>query len=157
MSVRRDIRIVVLFVTGLTLAAGFILDGRSTAAAYLVAWVTWAAVPIGALALWMTSYLVRRAWTEALYVQFVAATATLPVIALASLPILLFLKQLYPAMAEPSALPPFKAHYLAPWFFVLRGAIYFGLWTGFAMWLRRAWRNDAAMVRAAQLARIFIL
>ncbi|PAY04700.1 hypothetical protein CK489_36460 [Bradyrhizobium sp. UFLA03-84] len=131
------------------LAAGFIVDGRSTASAYLVAWLTWVSIPIGALALWMTSYLVRRVWTEALYAQFVAATATLPVIALASVPILLFMKQIYPAMADPSALPSFKAYYLAPWFFVMRGAIYFGLWIGFALWLRRAWRNDAVMVRAA--------
>lgn len=149
MNMRRDNRIIVLLVAGSTLAAGFILDGRSTAAAYLVAWVTWSAVPIGALGLWMTSYLVRRVWTEALHTQFVTVTATLPVIAAASLPVLLFMKQLYPAVADPSALPPFKAHYLAPWFFVLRGAIYFGLWIGFVVLLRRAWRNDAAMVRAA--------
>lgn len=149
MSMGRDVRLIVLLVTGLILAAGSILDGRSTAAAYLVAWVTWAAVPIGALALWMTSYLVRRVWTEALHAQFVAATATLPVVAVASLPVLLFIKQLYPAAADPSALPPFEAYYLAPWFFISRGAIYFGLWIGFAVWLRRAWRNDDAMVRAA--------
>ncbi|MCC8982962.1 hypothetical protein [Bradyrhizobium acaciae] len=149
MSMLRDVRLIVLLATGLTLAGGFILDGRSTAAAYLVAWVTWGAVPIGALALWMTSYLVRRVWTEALFGQFVATTATLPVIAVASLPILLFIKQLYPAAADPSALPPFKAYYLAPWFFILRSVIYFGLWVGFALWLRQAWRNDAAMVRAA--------
>ncbi|TKV74116.1 hypothetical protein FDV58_33400 [Bradyrhizobium elkanii] len=103
----------------------------------------------------MTSYLVRRIWTEALFGQFVAATATLPVIALASLPILLFMNQLYPAMAAPSALPPFKAYYLAPWFFVLRGAVYFGLWIGLAEWQRRAWRDAAAMVRAASAGLVF--
>ncbi|MGF6308838.1 hypothetical protein ABIB82_002475 [Bradyrhizobium sp. i1.8.4] len=151
MSMRRDLGMAFLLVTGLALVAGFILDSRSTASAYLVAWVAWAAVPIGALALWMTSYLVRRVWTEALHAQFAAAAATLPVMALASLPILLFMKHIYPAMAEPSALPPFKAYYLAPWFFVLRGAIYFGLWIGLAVWLRRAWRDEATMVRAASV------
>ncbi|MGY3443617.1 MULTISPECIES: hypothetical protein [unclassified Bradyrhizobium] len=149
MSMRRDIRSIVLVVTGLPLVTGFILDGRSTASAYLVAWVTWGAVPIGALALWMTSYLVRRAWTEALHAQFVAAAGLLPVIALASVPVLPFMKQIYPAMVDPSGLPSFKAHYLAPWFLILRGAIYFGLWIGLAVWLRRAWRDDVAMVRAA--------
>ncbi|QOZ32885.1 hypothetical protein [Bradyrhizobium sp. CCBAU 53421] len=149
MSRRREIKIIVLLAAGLALAAGFMLDRRSTASAYLVAWVTAAAIPIGALALWATSYLVRRVWTEALHEQFVATAATLPVIAVASLPILFFTKQLYPAAADPSALPPFKSYYLATWFFILRGGIYFGLWIGLTVRLRRAWRNDGAMVRAA--------
>ncbi|MCK1478829.1 hypothetical protein ABIB06_006344 [Bradyrhizobium sp. LB8.2] len=136
-------------VTGLILIAGLVLDARSTVAAYLAAWIAWSAVPIGALALFMTSYLVRRRWTEALHPVFLAATGTLPVAALAFIPVLLFMKEVYPAAADPSSLPPFKAAWLMPWFVILRAVLYFAVWIALASWLRGAWRNDEPMVRAA--------
>ncbi|MEK9284684.1 MULTISPECIES: hypothetical protein [unclassified Bradyrhizobium] len=141
-------------ISGLILIAGFVVDARSTAAAYLVAWIAWGAIPIGALVLFMTSYLVRRRWTEALHPIFVAATGILPVVALTFIPVLLFMKEIYPAIADPASLPPFKARWFVPWFFVLRTVIYFSVWIGLAEWLRRAWRDDEAMVRAASVGSI---
>jgi hypothetical protein len=145
---------ILAIVSGLVLIAGLVLDARSTISAYLVAWIAWSTIPIGALVLLMTSYLVRRRWTEALHPVFLAATGTLPLAALALIPVLLFMKEIYPAAADPSSLPPFKAYWLAPWFVVLRAVVYFAIWIALASWLRRAWRNDEAMVRAASAGSI---
>ncbi|MBV8921135.1 hypothetical protein [Bradyrhizobium sp.] len=154
MRVRAGARSGVAVGLGLVLIAGFVVDGRSTIAAYLVAWIAWSAIPIGALILFMTSYLVRRRWTEALHPVFVAATGTLPVVALMLIPVLLFMKEIYPALADAASLPPFKARWFVVWFFVLRTVFYFAVWIALAEWLRRAWRNDEAMVRAASTGAI---
>ena len=147
-------RSVVAVVSGLVLIAGFVIDARSTASAYLVAWSAWGAIPIGALIVFMTSYLVRRRWTETLHPVFVATSGILPVAALTFIPVLLFMKEIYPAIADGSSLPPFKAHWFVPWFFVLRTVLYFLIWIALAHWLRRAWRHDEAMVRAASVGAI---
>ncbi|OSJ29761.1 hypothetical protein BSZ19_26680 [Bradyrhizobium japonicum] len=141
-------------VAGFVLIAGFAVDARSTIAAYLVAWIAWGAIPIGALILFMTSYLVRRRWTWVLHPVFVAATGLLPIVALTFVPVLLFMKDIYPAIADGASLPPFKAHWFTPWFFVLRTVLYFAAWIGLAEWLRRSWCNDEAMVRAASTGAI---
>ena len=150
----RSASAIVAVVSGLVLIVGCVVDIRSTAAAYLAAWNVWGAIPIGALIVFMTSYLVRRRWTAALHPTFVAVTGILPVAALTFIPILLFMKELYPVIADGASLPPFKARWFTPWFFVLRTMLYFAIWIGLAAWLRRAWRNDEAMVRAASAGSI---
>jgi hypothetical protein len=150
----RGVATIAAVVAGLVLIAGFAVDARSTIAAYLVAWIAWGAIPIGALILFMTSYLVRRRWTVALHPVFVAATGLLPVVALTFIPVLLLMKDIYPAIADGASLPPFKAHWFTPWFFVLRTVFYFAVWIGLSAWLRRSWRNDEAMVRAASAGAI---
>lgn len=154
MRARTAARSVVAVMSGLVLIAGFVVDARSTAAAYLVAWIAWGAIPIGALIVFMTSYLVRRRWTETLHPTFVAATGVLPVIALTFIPVLLFMREIYPAIAAGASLPPFKARWFLPWFFVLRTVFYFMVWIALAEWLRRAWRNDEVMVRAASVGSV---
>ncbi|QOZ44563.1 hypothetical protein XH89_14530 [Bradyrhizobium sp. CCBAU 53340] len=141
-------------VSGLALIAGFIIDARSTTSAYLVAWSALAAIPIGALIVFMTSYLVRRRWTETLHPIFVATSGILPVAALTFIPVLLFMREIYPAIADGSSLPPFRAHWFVPWFFVLRTVLYFLIWVALAQRLRRAWCNDDAMVRSASVGSI---
>ncbi|WP_298881551.1 hypothetical protein [uncultured Bradyrhizobium sp.] len=154
MKIPGGARNVVAVVSGLVLIVGFVVDTRSTTAAYLVAWSALGAIPIGALIVFMTSYLVRRRWTETLHPIFVATTGVLPVVALTFIPVLLFMKEIYPAVADGSSLPPFKASWFMPWFFVLRTVVYFLIWIALAQWLRRAWRNDDAMVRAASVGSI---
>lgn len=154
MRVPRSTRSAVAVVSGLVLIAGFVIDARSTVAAYLVAWSAWGAIPIGALIVFATSYLVRRRWTAALHPIFVATSGILPVAALTFIPVLLFMKEIYPAIADGSSLPQFKAHWFVPWFFVLRAVLYFLIWIALAEWFRRAWRNDGAMIRAASVGSI---
>jgi len=102
----------------------------------------------------MTSYLVRRAWTETLHVIMVSATSVLPILAVVLLPVLIGLKELYPAAVPGHALPAFKAVYLAPWFFVLRTAIYFVVLCAVAHWQRMAWGDSDRMRRSASVGLI---
>lgn len=154
MKLRRGTVAAAVGLAGLALAAGLMIDRRATFAAYLVAWIALGAIPIGALGVLMTSYLVRRQWTEALHPVLLAATMALPAVAVCLVPLLLGMKQIYPAAAGFASLPPFKSFYLAPWFFATRSLIYFAIWTGLALWLRAAWRNSEAMTRSASVGLI---
>jgi hypothetical protein len=141
-------RVIILATSVLVLAAGLVIDRRSTIAAYLVAWIALGAIPLGALGTLMTSYLVRRAWTERLHPILTAATATLPLVALLFLPVLIGMKEIYPAASDFRTLPAFKALYLAPWFFVLRTIIYLvALWL-VALWQQAAWGDTDRMTRS---------
>lgn len=142
-------KVIVLAISTLALVAGLAIDRRSTLAAYLVAWIAVGAIPLGALGILMTSYLVRRAWTEGLHSVLLSATSVLPVVALLFLPILIGMKELYPAASEVHSLPAFKAIYLAPWFFVLRTVIYFAVLWLLVAWQWSAWGESERMMRSA--------
>ena len=146
---RAPAKTVVVVVSALVLTLGVVIDRRSTLAAYLVAWIALGAIPLGALGVLMMSYLVRRAWTEKLHAVLVAATSTLPVVALLYVPVLIGMTELYPAASGHHPLPPFKAAYLAPWFFVVRTIFYFVVLWGLAWWQRATWQDSERMIRSA--------
>lgn len=118
--------------------------------AYLVAAVTATSLAAGALAVLLTTYLVRGAWTEDLHIPLVAAALTLPVAGALFLPVLATLPWNYPWMThapgEPGSL---KSIYLAPGAFVVRSFIYFAAWTALALSARRAWGEPIRMTRVA--------
>src|SRR6202000_2270549 len=88
-------KLAVIAVAALVLLAGLAMDPRSTLAAWRVVWVAIGAIPLGVLCLLMTSYLVRRAWTEALHGIMVSATSVLPVLGVLLLPVLIGMEMLY--------------------------------------------------------------
>ena len=149
MRFRLDTKSAIVLAAALILMAGLAIDRRSTLVAYLAAWIAAAAVPIGTLDVLMTSYLVRRVWTEKLHSVMTAISGTLPLVGALLIPILIGMRELYPAASEHAPLPAFKASYLAPWFFTLRALIYFVVWSLLATWLRSAWNNSERMTRAA--------
>lgn len=151
---RARINLSVAALAAILLSAGAAVDGRSTLAAYLVAWVVLSAIPIGSLGVLMVSYLVRRDWTEALHPVLMAATAIMPLAGGLFIPVLIFLGSLYPAASDTVSLPTFKAIYLAPWFFAARTVFYFVAWTILGRRLRAAWPDRARMVRVASLGLI---
>lgn len=130
-------------------AIGLLIDPKTALASYLTAWYAIGSIPIGAIAVLFTSYLVRAGWTRELHKPLAGAALTMPVVAILFLPVVLGLGEIYPWVSDASALPAFKAAYLTPWFFVLRAVIYFSVWTALALWAAYAYGNDAAMVRAA--------
>ena len=67
---------------------GLLIDPRTMLASYLTAWIAVSAVPIGALAVVLTSYLVRAGWTQDLHEPLTAAALTLPAIALLFIPVI---------------------------------------------------------------------
>jgi hypothetical protein len=127
---------------------GLLIDPNTALASYLTAWIAVSAIPIGALAVLFTSYLVRAGWTRDLYEPLVGAALTMPVVAALFLPIVIGMSEIYPWTSD-AELPSFKAAYLMPWFFVLRSFLYFGIWTALAVWAALAYGNDVSMKRSA--------
>lgn len=128
---------------------GIWLDPVTMLASYLAIWFAICAIPIGASGVLFTSYLVRAGWTRDLYEPLSNAALGMPFAAFLFIPVLAGLSWVYPWASDPANLPPFKAFYLTPWFFVLRAILYFAIWTALAVWAVRAYGNDAAMTRAA--------
>ncbi len=135
-------------------AVGLYSEPKTAVASYLAAWTAVSAVPIGAIAVLATTYLVRGGWTQDLNRLLSAAALSMPAIALLFIPVLAGMDNLYPWAAGGMAAPPFKAVYLAPWFFALRAFIYFSLWTALAVWLWRAYGDEIGMKRAASVSLI---
>jgi hypothetical protein len=146
--------IVLLIVSALVLIVGVVLDSHATLAGYLVAWVAFGSIPIGALGIVMMSYVVRWKWTTALRPVLLSAAAALPLTALLFLPVLIGMAHVYSAAADPASLKPFKAIYLSPWFFALRAILYFVIWSLLALWLRLAGNDPERMTRAASVGLI---
>ncbi|CAM5332094.1 hypothetical protein AFEL58S_00943 [Afipia felis] len=147
--IRRRAIALLCLMAGVVVIAGILLDARTTLAAYLIAWIAIASIPIGALALLQMTYLIHRAWTNDLHRILIAATETLPLCGLLALPILLGQAELYPAAEGSMDLPTFKAVYLSPWFFAARTIAFFAIWYALARWARTAWNDLDRMARSA--------
>lgn len=142
MKASLDLRLIVGALIGVAgCLAGLLVDPRAMLAAYLVAWNALAAVPIGALAVLLITYLVRAGWTQDLHDPLAGAALTMPVVAILFLPILLGVGALFPWARDPAAMTGFKAIYLTPAFFALRAIIFFAVWTALAIWATRSYRH----------------
>jgi hypothetical protein len=102
--------------------------------AYLTAYIFWLGIPIGCLALLMLHHLVGGRWGFMIQRVLEAATQTLPVMGLFSIPLFFGLSDLYPwARQEIVAADPLlqqKAAYLNIPFFIARAVFYFAVWIG---------------------------
>jgi hypothetical protein len=102
--------------------AGLFLAPRETLVAWLVCWLGWGSIPIGALALLMLVALIPGTWRQ-LYEQPLRLGATLmPVVAIAMIPLLIGVDAIYPwtAQGATSGYAAFKAMWLSTGFFVVR-------------------------------------
>lgn len=121
---------------------GGMTDGRRAAAAYLVAYVAGLSVALGALAMIMIARLTAATWFVALRRQAEQVAATLPAFAVLFLPVLFAVRVLYP-WASPTISPELaaalrgKSAYLNLPFFIVRAVIYWAIWIGFSVALRR--------------------
>jgi hypothetical protein len=136
------------------LLIGLLFDPKTAFASYLVAWTAVSAIPIGALAILFTTYLVRAGWTQDLRWLLSSAALTMPIVALLFMPVAAGIAYLYPWASENSHLPAFKAAYLTPWFFILRTIVYFAIYTALAVWGSRAYGDRTAMKRSASVGLI---
>jgi hypothetical protein len=100
--------------------------------AYLTAYIFWIGIPIGCLALLMLHHLVGGRWGFMIQRVLEAATQTLPLMGLFSIPLFFGLSDLYPwARQEIVAADPLlqqKAAYLNIPFFIARAVFYFAVW-----------------------------
>jgi len=123
------------------LAGGVAISREQFLHAYLAAYLFWAGVALGSLALLMLHHLVGGRWGHAIQRVLEAAASTLPCLALFFLPILLNLPGLYiwaqPGAAERIHLLHHKALYLNVPFFWVRTLFYFAVWITLSGLLRR--------------------
>ncbi len=137
------------------LAAGLVVLGGSVAGgladadqffrSYLLAFVFWNGLAVGSLAILMLQYLTGGAWGIAIRRALEAATRTLPLTAVAFVPILFGMHRLYEwthadVVAKDELLRN-KAPYLNTPFFTLRAAVCFAAWMLLAYFLSR-WSRE---------------
>jgi hypothetical protein len=133
------------------LAVGVVALGASVAGAlanpdeffhsWLLAFVFWNGLAVGSLAVLMLQYLTGGAWGIAIRRQLEAAAGTLPLTAVAFLPVLLGIHRLYEwshadVVAHDELLQK-KAIYLNVPFFTVRAVVYFAAWLLLARALRK--------------------
>ena len=114
--------------------------------AYIVAFLFWMAIPMGALALRLIHYLTGGEWGKALTSFIEAAIRTVPLIILLFIPVILGMKFLYP-WANPShemahILTGFKGIYLTPHAFMIRAAVCLGIWLVTSLVLAKAGKGS---------------
>ncbi|MGE5413136.1 MAG: hypothetical protein ACM3NW_03105 [Syntrophomonadaceae bacterium] len=153
-----------MFVVGIVALGGTMAYGSAHPDqffhSYLLAFMFWNGLAVGSLAVLMLQYLTGGAWGISIRRELEAATRTLPLTAIAFLPIAFGMHHLYEwAHADVVAhdeLLQKKAGYLNAPFFLFRAALAFVIWIAIANALNR-WsreqdaRGDKAIERKLQL------
>ncbi|HEX7128531.1 MAG TPA: hypothetical protein VF217_00515, partial [Rhodanobacteraceae bacterium] len=135
------------------LLLGLFGDPQQTLLSYLFAFFFFTGLSLGSLALLMVHALTGGAWGWYIRAPLLAAARTLPLMALALIPILVCVHTLY-VWSQPAAWahdPVLRQQrwYLATAFFVIRSVAYFVLWIG---WLVAFTRNLDDPLRAPRWA-----
>jgi len=137
-------------------ALGGLWDPAQFFHSYLLAFMSWLAIGLGSLALLMLHHLTGGGWGVVIRRMLEAATRTLPLMLILSLPLALNLHEVYrwakpPQPHENAA----QQAYLSIPFFLARGGIYFAVWL-IVMFLLKSWSTahdrtgDPAFSRRAQ-------
>lgn len=121
--------------------AAYMADTTQFLHSYLVAYLFWVSIGLGALFFVMLHHLVNAQWSIALRRLVEALMVCLPVMAIFFIPIAFGLHDLYHwshagAISSEHAMRA-KAAYLQPTFFIIRTIIYFVIWTALAFALHR--------------------
>ncbi|MBA3353368.1 MAG: hypothetical protein H0U23_13280 [Blastocatellia bacterium] len=121
-------------------AVGLYLDPEQALRSWLLGFIFWGGIGIGAIGLIMLQYLTGGAWGVVLRRTFEAASRTLPVIILLFVPIAVGVTSLY----EWTHLPPddhvihARGWYMTVWGWTLRSVIYFAIF-GVIVYLLNKW------------------
>src|SRR5258708_11480150 len=133
-------------------AAGF-ADKAEFFRSYLVAFLFWIGITLGCLALLMVQHLTGGQWALVIRRILEAGSRTLPLMAVAALPLLVGMRALYtwsrPEQSDPVILA--KHLYLNPEFFIVRMVIYFCVWFALAHFLNKGSRMEDAEVAGLPL------
>src|ERR1700724_3382228 len=110
---------------------------------YLVAFLFWIGITLGSMALLMVQHLTGGNWSLVIRRILEAGSRTLPLMAIAVLPLLAGMKLLYswslPDQSDPVILA--KHFYLNPGFFIGRTIFYFACWF-FLMYMLNKFSRD---------------
>jgi hypothetical protein len=126
-----------LAIGGVALLASLVgawLDLDQFLRSWLFGWLFWLGLSLGSLAIVCLHHATGGSWGFAIRRLLEAGMRTLPLVALCFVPILVFVRRVYPWAAEHAtehdALLAHKAPYLNVPFFIVRSVVYFALWIG---------------------------
>jgi hypothetical protein len=136
----RNVLLLLLLVSWLASAAGLLVDAKQFSQSYLVAFIYFITIGLGALFFVMVQFLTGSAWSIPVRRFMETVGASFPVGILLFIPVALTLPQLY-EWARPSNDPLIhaKAGYLNPTFFVIRALFYLGVWS---VWGRNIYKQS---------------
>lgn len=109
---------------------------------YLVAFLFWTGLSVGALAVLMLHHLVGGSWGRALRPLLEAATRTIPLMAVLMVPLAFGMDEIYPWTHH-----DVKPDYLNVPFFWIRAAAFFAVWSALAFALTRGSQEPLRMQR----------
>jgi hypothetical protein len=136
--------------------AGGLRDGGEFFRSYLVAFLFWIGITLGCLALLMMQHLTGGNWALVIRRILEAASRTLPLMAVAALPLLAGMKTIYswsrPGQSDPIILA--KHLYLNSGFFIARTIFYFACWFMLVYLLNKWSREEDAGGNASLWARM---
>ncbi len=120
---------------------------------YLLAYVFWLGISLGALVILFTQHLAGGPWGPLISRPLESAATVIPLMALLFVPVLLGAGDLYPwtnaaYVAEQPTVAAKQEYLNLPWF-VVRSVVYVAVWIGAAMLYRRSSLDQDATARAA--------
>ena len=128
-------------VLSLVSAVGAFFDPGDFFRSYLMGYLFWLGLTLGALAIVMLQYLTGGAWGVMTRRTLESATRTLPLVALLFIPVAFGLPSLYdwahPDLVKSKFTLHHRASYMNPAMFVLRAFAYFAIWLAFAFFLNK--------------------
>jgi len=123
------------------LVVGAVVDVEQFFHSYLIGFVFWTMIALGALGLKMLHNMVSGAWGFVIRRFLEAAIRTLPLLLVLFVPIAFGMHYLYEwthqDVVAADAVLRHKSVYLNTPFFLIRTAIYFALWIGIGFWVNR--------------------
>jgi len=139
---RQKLAWIVAVIGILAMVASYFLFPDTFFPSYLIGWVFWVQVALGALVILMIQNTVGGRWGLSIQRVVEAATQTLPLLAVLFIVIIIGIPHLYEwshadVVAHDELLQKKEAYLNVP-FFIIRSVIYFAIWIGIA-WLLRKW------------------
>jgi hypothetical protein len=131
---------------GLALCAlGWVTNPEQFYRSYLLGYLFWFGIALGALPLNMLQHMTGGAWGLSIRRLLEASTRTLPLMAVLFVPIVLGMHSLYswsrPEVVAADEVLRHKAPYLNPTFWLVRTVLYFAVWIGLS-WRLNAWSRE---------------
>ena len=121
--------------------AGLFIDSEQFFRSYLVGWLLWLGIALGCLAILLIDHLAGGRWGIMIRRTVEAGASTLPALGVMMIPVLLGLPSIFswarPEVVAADPLMQQKTVYLNTGFFIGRALLYFVIWSGFALLMRR--------------------
>jgi hypothetical protein len=109
----------------------------NTMEVFYIVFVGLSGIAMGSLAVLMIGHLMNEHWLGPVRAELEAAALMLPLLLLLGIPLAFGLEQLFPWVAWRADLPPMRAAFLSPAFYLTRSVVYLAVCAGLAFWLIR--------------------